>query len=280
MNLKIVSCVFFLITCPLVLFAQVTVAVTDFSNQSSEFYLDGWQKSIPELLKSELSVSQGLILVERGQIESVLNEQALSMTGLIDSSTAQKVGGLLGAEYIITGTINSNGDWIIINAKILRVISGEMIGEYVRAQNGEYLSEMIHLLSNNILHSLLREREYREEIEMKKYPTGYFLAGTALLAAGTVWANNAYLKKQDEYRNTSGLTEFDDKYNQANNLNKTKNVLAVLTGAAFAGTLFCWIKNLNPDRIIARDMNTQAQILPGFYWEENGGWNVYVSIRF
>jgi TolB-like protein len=270
-----------LIICfPVLLFAQVTVAVTNFNNQSSEFYLDAWQKSVAELLKTELSASQGLILVERGQIESVLNEQALSMTGLIDSSTAQKVGGLLGAEYIITGTINSNGDWIIINAKILRVASGEMIGEHVRSQNKEYLNEMVSMLSNNILHSLLREGEYREVIEMKKYPTLYFLAGTALLAGGTIWAHNAYLKKQDEYRQTSGLSEFDEKYDQANKMYKTRNVLAAITGAAFAGTLFCWIKNLNPDRVIARDMDNQTGVFPGFYWEENGSWSVYVAIRF
>jgi TolB-like protein len=279
MNKKALICLVLLVF-PLYLPAQITVAVTDFTNQSSEFYLDAWQKSVPELLKTELSSSEGMILVERGQIESVLDEQALSMTGLIDSSTAQKVGGLLGAEYVITGTINKNGDWIIINAKILRVVSGKMIGEMVRARDSEYLSEMVTLLSNNILHSLLNERTYRDKIELKKYPTTYFLAGSVLLAGGAIWANNTYQKKLDEYHQTTALSEFDNTYDQANTYYKTRNVLIILSGAALAGTLYCWINNLNPDAVIARDEEEYLGIVPGFYFEENGNWSAYVTIRF
>jgi len=90
---------------------QVTVAIADFKNQSDAFYLDSWEKSVPDFLKSELSVSPRITIVERRALESVLQEQALSMTGLVDSTTAQQVGGLIGAQYIISGTINKTGSF-------------------------------------------------------------------------------------------------------------------------------------------------------------------------
>ncbi len=198
--------------------SQVTLAISDFKNRSSEFYLDAWEKSVPDLLMSELSTESGLRLVQRRQLESVLQEQALSMTGLVDSSTAQKIGSLLGAEYIVTGSIDKNADWMMIYANIVKVSTGETKAEFVRAGNQNYLNEMIDLLANNIANALLGTGEYREKIEIKKYPTVYFLAGTVVLGAGTIWANDQYLKKKDAYYQTTGLSDFDTSYDEANSL--------------------------------------------------------------
>ena len=259
---------------------QITVAISDFDNRSSEFYLDSWEKSVPELLKSELSAERSIRLVERRKLESVLQEQALGMTGLVDSSTAQKIGGLLGAEYIVSGSIDMNAEWIMIHASIMKVATGETKVEFVRAGSQEYLSEMVSLLGNNIIHTLLGSGNYREKIEIKKYPTTYFLAGTAIMAAGTIWANNRYLSKKDGYQQTTGLLEFDAAYSQANNWYQTRNVLTILTGVAFAGTVYCWIKNMNPDVIAARENQSQVIILPGIHFDREGSWSAYLAIHF
>jgi uncharacterized protein YdaL len=54
--------------------AQLTLAIGDFKNDSEVFYLDAWEKSIPEFLKSDLARSDKLIVVERQQLEAVLQE--------------------------------------------------------------------------------------------------------------------------------------------------------------------------------------------------------------
>ena len=95
--------------------AQTTIAISDFSNRSDKFYLDTWETKIPEFLKSELSRSPQLVLVERNHIKAVLDEQALSLSGLIDTSTVQEFGKLAGAEYVITGTIHEDGSRIRID---------------------------------------------------------------------------------------------------------------------------------------------------------------------
>jgi len=204
--------------------AQMTIAIADFKNNTDSFYLDDWEKSIPDFLKSELSKSENLVIVERRQLESVLREQALSMTGLVDSSTAQQVGNLLGAEFVISGTINQSGKWTRIDAKIIRVSSGHVRSEKVQAPDDKHLTEMIHMLGNNIIVILSGDGTYIEKETLTNYPTNYFLASSAGLAIGTLIVNNAYNKKREDYQNAFDLSEFDETYDAANNLNKGRRI--------------------------------------------------------
>jgi TolB-like protein len=261
-------------------FAQITVAIADFENNSDTFYLDTWEKSIPEFLKSELSRSDKITVVERRQLESVLSEQALSMTGMVDSSTAQKVGNLLGAEYVISGSINQSGKWSRIDARIIRVSTGQVKSEKVQAPDDKHLTEMVDLLANNIIYMLSGDGDYQKKISLQKYPTGYFLAASAGLALGTLLVNNAYNNKLDEYHNATRLSEFDDAYSSANDLKKVTFVMASLTGAAIVGTVYCWLKNLSPDEIIAQDLAAKPVIIPNLIFDNEGNVYAAISIHF
>jgi TolB-like protein len=260
--------------------AQVTVAIADFENQSDTFYLDTWEKSIPEYLKSELSGSENIIIVERRQLESVLREQALSMTGLVDSSTAQKIGDLVGAQFVITGTINKSGGWTRIDAKIIRVVTGHVKSEKVRAKDDEHLDEMVQLLANNILHILVGNVSYQEKIELKKCPTTYFLIASVGLVASTVILNNAYKNKLDEYHNATNLVQFDPAYDSANRLYKIRNILAYTTGVALVGAVYCWIRNISPNEILASTNDFDKQIIPTLALDLDNGFQAGVVIQF
>jgi len=260
--------------------AQTTVAVADFRNQSNAFYLDSWERAVPEFLVTELSSSDRIIIVERSQLESVLTEQALSMTGLIDSATAQKVGQMLGAQFVITGSINRVSGWTRIDAKIIRVASGQVRSEKVRAKSDEYLNEMLELLANNLRNVLSGEGRYREKLEVDTYPTTYFLAATVGLAAVSAIANSSYNKKLDEYRAAVRLEEFDSKYDEANRLNKSRIFFAGLTVAALAGTIYCWINNLSPEEILANRKTGKEKLIPFLATDKPGSLRAGVSIRF
>ena len=47
-------------------------------------------------------------VIERTAVNKVLEEQALHMTGVVDSKTAAKIGGLLGTDGIVMGVISNN----------------------------------------------------------------------------------------------------------------------------------------------------------------------------
>ena len=138
-----------------ILQAQMTIAITDFRNQSGTFNLDTWEKSIAEYLKADLSRSDQLIIVERENLGAVLKEQALGQTGIVDAETAQEIGGLLGARYVITGSIIRNADQVDIHAQIIQVSSGQLHSERVSAPDDRHFNEMMQLLANNIRFDLL-----------------------------------------------------------------------------------------------------------------------------
>ena len=130
--------------------AQVTVVVADFENNTGGFNLDYWEKAIPDFLTSELSKSDRIVIVERNKLDKVLEEQALVLSGVLDSSNVKQVGKLLNAQFIIQGTINQTNGKSRIDANIIKVKTGEVKNEKVIAPDDNHLEEMTQLLSNNI----------------------------------------------------------------------------------------------------------------------------------
>lgn len=86
--------------------SKPTVAVLYFNNSAigaAHEELQPLSKGIADMLIGELAANPGLRVVERDQIEKVLQEQKLSTDGKVDGETAVKVGKLVGAHYMVTG---------------------------------------------------------------------------------------------------------------------------------------------------------------------------------
>ncbi len=81
---------------------------------------------ISETLVSELFKTGKFVIVERKLLSSVLEQHKLNMSGLVDESTARKVGKLLGVDYIIAGTLINIGDVLNVNARMISIESGSI----------------------------------------------------------------------------------------------------------------------------------------------------------
>lgn len=96
--------------------ARRRVAVLDFDYGTVQTYVAGLYgsdvdvgKGVATMLVSQLMQNGTYVLIERTQIERVLNEQNLGQEGRVDASTAAKLGRLLGADAIILGSITQFG---------------------------------------------------------------------------------------------------------------------------------------------------------------------------
>jgi TolB-like protein len=268
---------YILILCtPLLASAQITVAIGDFQNQTNLVFLDSWEQKIPEFFHTELSRSTDIILVERKDLNSILNEQALSMTGLINAVTAQEVGRMLSAQYVITGGINKVGHWLRIDAKVINVETGKVVSEKVQSKDEKYLDRMVALLGNNLYYQLTGKGEYKTKMSLKQYPVTHFLIGTLGCAASTILIHNLYIDKRNEYQKSLRLEDFDKLYNNANNLYKTRTVLTTLTSFGLVSTLYFWIKNVTLEEILA----IQPTVLPYLASYNKGEFIVGVNITF
>jgi len=119
----------------LALFAQaaepLTVAVLPFD--ASEEKLRGQAVEAAELLAVQLGTKPDLWLIERTDIEKILGEQTLGLTGLADTASAARVGQLLGAKALVTGRIIKTGERTLLVAKVMSTETSRVFGETANA---------------------------------------------------------------------------------------------------------------------------------------------------
>jgi len=84
------------------------VAVVDFEDRAHYGYDIG--KGVADMLVTALVESKKFLVVERTELEQVLNEQGLGQSGLVTPQSAAKVGQLLGAEMLVTGSVTEFGE--------------------------------------------------------------------------------------------------------------------------------------------------------------------------
>lgn len=122
---------------------RLYVAVVDFRDNSGK-KLDNIGEASSEILGTLLSQTEKFNVLERSKLNAIMTEQGLSMSGLVDSEkSAIQVGKLLGASYIITGSVISlttntvkfkgygvESEKVItemnVNVKILNIITGKI----------------------------------------------------------------------------------------------------------------------------------------------------------
>jgi hypothetical protein len=84
-----------------------------------------------EYFGSQLSLaatkSRLFTIVERGDLQSVLGELELQLSGLADEGNAAKAGKLLGADYLVTGTVFRGAERYELFLKLLRVETAELL---------------------------------------------------------------------------------------------------------------------------------------------------------
>ncbi len=98
------------VAAPVVAHAQTgkpTVAILAFANGSfgkdARDY-DGLAKGIPAMLITDMQANPNIRVIERDQVQALVDEQKLVTGGQVDQATAVKIGKLLGVHHMIWGT--------------------------------------------------------------------------------------------------------------------------------------------------------------------------------
>lgn len=104
-----------------------TVAILYFDNYTGKTDYDPLGKGISSMMISDLSVVQEIQLVEREHMQDVVKEIDLQHTKYFDSTTAVKVGHMLGAEYIVVGAFAALQPNMRIDTRVVRVATGQIV---------------------------------------------------------------------------------------------------------------------------------------------------------
>jgi TolB-like protein len=85
------------------------------------------QKGLAAMMISELSQNTQLRLVDRENIQSVIDEQNLGKDGRLDNATAAKVGKIVGAKYMIMGQFTDFYGRMRIDARLVDVETSQIL---------------------------------------------------------------------------------------------------------------------------------------------------------
>lgn len=129
------------------------MALTDFDNSSKIAEYDWMKSAIPGSLYTELKAKSKINLIERNQIDKALEEMKLASIGLIEEN-APKLGKMLGADAVLTGIYQISGDSIRIDAKIVKVETGEVLSGGEVSGSIKEIFNLEKRLAENVLAAL------------------------------------------------------------------------------------------------------------------------------
>ncbi len=105
----------------------VRVSVMPFKATGADPTLDYLKQGLSEVVVTELAQSQGVKLIERGQIDVDIGEVEFSQTKYVDPATRAQLGKINGAEIVILGSYQVAGADMRFTARFVNVESGEVL---------------------------------------------------------------------------------------------------------------------------------------------------------
>ncbi len=93
--------------------------------------------SITEMLVTALIRTGRFRILERSQLDKILEEQSLGQSGIIDRQTAVQAGKLAGVDAIVIGSVSWLKSRIELDARIILPASGEAVGAAAAAAEEE-----------------------------------------------------------------------------------------------------------------------------------------------
>jgi TolB-like protein len=129
---------------------KLRIAILDFTNTG------GLSKqetgTLGNRLRSMLVKTNAFIVLERGQMDDILDEQGFQQTGCTTTECAVEMGRLLNVQKMISGTIGKLGKTYTIDLSLIDVQTAEIEKSFFRDFKGEIdgLLDLMQLIANQI----------------------------------------------------------------------------------------------------------------------------------
>jgi uncharacterized protein (UPF0212 family) len=127
---------------------MLTVAVFDFDSRDDAVRDLG--PKVATLINATLSAEPQIITVERAELEKVLGEQELGLSGTVTTETAAKVGHLTGAKVLVTGRVFKADKELVLVSKIIGTETSRVYGELVKGTSASSVTDLSTDLAKKI----------------------------------------------------------------------------------------------------------------------------------
>jgi len=131
------------------------IAVLPFNNggsygQGKEDF-DALERGIAGMMISELSQNPAARLVERQEVQRLVDEQNLGAQGRVDPQTASKIGKLVGARYMVMGTfVDFYGDFRV-DVRLINTETGEVVKTESERMQRDHMFDIIRNIAARLM---------------------------------------------------------------------------------------------------------------------------------
>jgi TolB-like protein len=134
---------------------KIRLAVVDFTTTDQKLEPSNLNQIVSEWLTLFLVNAGTVEVVERQELQKILQEQSLGQTGVISTESAAKLGELLGIKILVTGAVMKLGNTLEVTARLIDTSNGAIVGAFsVMAADVNQLRPQIQLLAENISRKL------------------------------------------------------------------------------------------------------------------------------
>ena len=128
--------------------AVTPVAILPFQERGRDAAELGPQ--VTDLLFAKLVANPDMYLVEREDINKLLEEKELNLSGLVNPGQAVQVGHLTGAKIIVTGSVVIAGDSQYLVAKVIGTETSRVLGASAKGRIDDDLDGLVEKLAESV----------------------------------------------------------------------------------------------------------------------------------
>jgi hypothetical protein len=155
-SLTVLSAVFF---SPPVRAAETILTVAIFDFESKDDAVRDLGPKVATLLNASLSAEPNIVTVERADLEKIVSEHELGLSGVVSPDTAGRLGHLTGAKVLVTGRVFRADRELVIVAKIIGTETSRVYGELVKGQAAASITELSADLAKKISATVLQKAD-------------------------------------------------------------------------------------------------------------------------
>jgi TolB-like protein len=105
---------------------------------------------VTDLLFANLAAEPDLYLVEREDLQKILDEQELNLSGLVNPETATKVGHLTGAKILVTGSVLQVDETLYVIAKVIGTETSRVLGASAKGGARDEMDGLVEELAGKV----------------------------------------------------------------------------------------------------------------------------------
>lgn len=146
------------------------IAISSFTNANAQAKEAEFGRMVSSMLATALRNKTNFIVLERGELQEILREQAFEISGLTKEKT-QELGEIYNVEVILIGDVSLINNTLHIDARLIETKSSEIVvAVYGTCQDLKQIRNVVEELAKELEQTYLRQ--WMGSISMTSQPTG------------------------------------------------------------------------------------------------------------